>query len=118
MDAVAPSVRCSGCGQSLAPDYIGPCPNCGDTRKTHDVSLHAVAHARASLGWKHVHEYYEKHRILMPLVLIITIGSPFLGLVLAGWAGVFVGLIVGVVTFLLGLRAVTKIREIREGHEP
>ena len=71
-----------------------------------------------SLGWKRIHEYYERHPILLPLVILITVGSPFLGLVLAGWLGVVVGLVIGVVAFILGLRAVTKVREIREGHEP
>jgi hypothetical protein len=72
----------------------------------------------ASLGWQHIHEYYERHKVLLPLVLVITVASPFLGLVLAGWPGVVVGLVVGLAAFLLGLRAVTKVREIREGHEP
>lgn len=61
--------------------------------------------------------YYEKHKVLLPVVVGITLGSPFLGLVLAGWSGVVVGLAIGLLAFLLGLRAVTKVREIREGHE-
>jgi predicted RNA-binding Zn-ribbon protein involved in translation (DUF1610 family) len=117
MGTVNQSTRCSGCGQPLAPSHAGPCPNCGDTRKTHDVSVRLTAHAHVSFGWQHIHEYYERHRLLLPLVIIVTIGSPFLGLVLAGWAGVLAGLIVSCVTFILGLRAVTKVREMREGHE-
>lgn len=118
MGAVTHSSRCSGCGQPLVLDHLGSCPSCGDTRKTHEVSIHVAAKGRASLGWRHVREYYKKHTLLLSLVIGITIGAPFLGLVLAGWDGVVVGVIVGVGTFLLGLCAVTKIREIREGHEP
>ena len=112
------SVRCSGCGQALALDHAGPCPNCGDTRKTHEVHITETLHLSSSLGWQHIRERYEKHPVLLPVVITITLGAPFLGLVVAGWAGVAVGLFVGLLTFLLGLRAVTKVREIREGHEP
>ena len=69
----------------------------------------------ASMRWQHIHEYYERNPIFLPIVIFITIGSPFLGLILAGWLGVTAGLAIGLITFLLGLRAVTKVREIREG---
>jgi len=84
----------------------------------HDVHTEGTLRLHGSLGWQHIHEYYERHPILLPLVLAITVASPFLGSVLAGWLGVVVGLVIGVVAFILGLRAVTKVREIREGHEP
>ena len=72
-------------------------------------------HVSDSLRWQHVREYYEKHPVLLPGVIGITIGAPFLGLLLAGWVGVAAGIAIGGITFLLGLRAMTKVREIREG---
>ena len=80
--------------------------------------MQGTVHFHSSLGWQHIHEYYEQHKVLLPLVLVITVGAPFLGLVLAGWLGVVVGLVIGLATFFLGLRAVTQVRKIREGHEP
>jgi hypothetical protein len=65
--------------------------------------------------WQHTREYYDKHPVPLTLVIAITLGSPFLGLVLAGWAGVIIGLVVSVISLLLGFFAVTKVREIREG---
>jgi hypothetical protein len=73
----------------------------------------SAAFALASL--KHVREYYEKHQVLLAVVTIVTVGSPFLGLVLAGWIGVAVGLLIDLTAFVVGFRAVTKVREIREG---
>ena len=118
MGTVSQCTRCSRCGELLPLNHVGPCPNCDDTRKTHDVHIQETVHVHASLGWKHIHEYYERHKVLLPLVLVITVGSPFLGLVLAGMVGAVAGLIIGLAAFFLGLRAVTKVREIREGHEP
>jgi hypothetical protein len=110
-------VQCSGCGLALASDHIGPCPNCGDQRKTHILTLAASFKGEGQLNtkWQHIREYYDKHPVPLTLVLLITFGSPFLGLFLGGLAGVLIGLGVSVVSFLLGLRAVTKVREIREG---
>jgi len=116
MEADFSSTKCSGCGELLPDNYTEPCPKCGDTQKMHFVSTHDVAHAEESLGWQHIREYYERHAIFLIIVIVITIGSPFLGLVLAGWIGIAIGLVIGIATFFLGLRAVTKVREIREGH--
>ena len=69
----------------------------------------------ASAKWQTIREYYDPHPLQLTLVIVITAGSPFLGLVLAGWAGVTVGLVVSVFSFFLGFCAVTKVREIREG---
>jgi hypothetical protein len=113
--ATQDSVKCSGCSYVLSPEHSGPCPRCGDTRKTHDVHIEETVRVSAALRWQHIREHYEKHHVLLPLVIGITVGSPFLGLLLAGWVGVGVGLLIGITTFILGLRAVTKVREIREG---
>jgi hypothetical protein len=64
------------------------------------------------LSWVSVREYWEKRPLLLLFVLLVTLGSPFLGLVLAGWLGVAVGLIVSIVAFASGLFAVTRVREI------
>lgn len=116
MTAVFQSTKCSGCAEPLPEGFIEPCPKCGDTRKTHSVSIHESVTANASMSWQHIHEYYERHPVFLPIVIGITIGSPFLGLILAGWTGVVVGLFIGLIAFFLGLRAVTKVREIRKSN--
>ena len=56
----------------------------------------------------------EASSILLAISIMVTVGSPFLGLVLAGWVGVVAGVIDWVLT-LIRLRAVIKVREIQEG---
>jgi hypothetical protein len=116
MTTVSQSIKCSGCGKPLPEGFTKPCPKCGDTRKTHDVSIQETLTVSDSFKWQHIHEYYERHPIFLPVVICITLGSPFLGLFLAGSVGVIVGLVIGGIAFLTGLRAVTKVREIREGN--
>jgi len=66
-----------------------------------------------------VKDHWESYEApeLAAYLLHDTAGAPFLGLVLAGWVGVTVGLIIGAATCFLGLRAVTRVREIRHGSE-
>ena len=71
--------------------------------------------ARAETGrlsWSSVREYWEKRPLPLVFVMLLSLGSPFLGLFLAGWIGVAVGLIVSIVSFGSGLVAVTRVREI------
>lgn len=115
MTEVFHTTRCFICAEPFPDGFSKPCPKCGEVRKIHDVLIHETLTATDSVSWKHIHEYYEKSPVLLPLVILITVGSPFLGLFLAGWAGVVAGLAIGLITFYIGLRAVTKVREIREG---
>lgn len=115
MTDIAQSLECSGCNEPLPLNHPGPCPKCGDERKTHKLNIHETVNVRASLSWQHVQEYWEHHPVFLTVALILTFGSPFLGLVLAGWVGVGVGLVVAAASFFLGLRGVTKVRQIKEG---
>jgi hypothetical protein len=56
-----------------------------------------------------VRSYFKKHPFLFPLVVILTVGSPFLGFILAGWQGVVVSLVLGLVVLCLGFYAITKV---------
>jgi hypothetical protein len=70
-------------------------------------------HAEAGrLSWVKICEYWEKRPLPLLFVAALTFGSPFLGLFLAGWIGVVVGLAIAIVAFAGGLFAVTRVREI------
>lgn len=74
------------------------------------------AHAKAGrLGWTQTREYYEKRPILLSVVIAVTLGSPFLGLFLAGWIGVIAGLMIGIIAFFAGFFAITRVREEKIG---
>jgi hypothetical protein len=79
--------------------------------------LSASVRATARSRIKTVREYYDRHPIPLLLTLFITIGSPVLGLFLAGATGVLVGIAIGLVTFLLGARAIITVREIEDKGE-
>lgn len=115
MGPASQSIRCFACGELLLLDNAGPCPGCGGTQKIHVEDIHESIQAHHSIESRHVHEYHERHRTLLEFILFITVASPFLGLVIAGWSGVVVGIVIGLATFVIGLRAVIKVREIREG---
>lgn len=114
MTETSQSLRCAECDKSLPIDHKDPCPECGSLKKNHDIRINETVGVQVSekISKTAIREYYEKHPVLLPVVVLITIGSPFLGLVLAGGLGVIVGLVIGGAAFFLGLRAVTRVREI------
>lgn len=101
--------RCSHCSVELASDHSGPCPECGKEGKMIYLNLNENVKATDSLLLELSKTYFEKHPVLFPIVTIATIGSPFIGLFLAGWLGVFVGLAISIVCFVLGSKAVIKV---------
>lgn len=42
---------CQNCGAILARNHIGPCPDCEDSRRRWNESLHAAVGFQASLNW-------------------------------------------------------------------
>ena len=64
------------------------------------------------VSWSKTREYWEKRPLPLLGVIVLTIGSPFLGLVLAGWVGVVVGLVISIAAFAGGIFAITRVREI------
>jgi hypothetical protein len=103
------NAECLGCGREL--DRPGPCPDCGGANR----AIHLTARTELKLGQSmtttRLRQSLEKNKPLLAVVLVITVSSPFLGLFLAGAPGVLAGLVLGILSFALGLFAVTRVRE-------
>ena len=111
------SVQCAECGCSLAVGYKEPCPKCGSPNRQTNVALQGAIEVDTALSvsWVKTREYYKKHKLLFPMALALTIGAPFIGLFLAGWSGVVISLPLSALCFWIGLRGITKVREIERG---
>jgi hypothetical protein len=96
----------------VGPNRVGSCPNCGSLDRNITVYDEFVITDRPSLTT--LTQYWERNPILISLVLVVTLTSPVLGLILVGWFGVLVGLVIGALSLGLGFFAVTRVREMRE----
>jgi len=82
--------------------------------KNVEVKLTGVE-ARGEIGrlsWTKTREYWEKRPLVIILVVALTLSSPLIGLFLAGLPGVVVGLVVSVLSLILGFVAITRVREV------
>src|SRR5687767_8290836 len=123
-DSGRPSSRavwCSNCryefphqpGGSVNSELRGePCPCCGDTRKTYDRPLSATSTGTAILSWEATRSFLEVNKGLITLVAVVGFISSFIGLIIPGLLGALVSLIFTVLGFVVGLYAVTRVREI------
>lgn len=56
-------------------------------------------------------EHVKRHRSLFAVLVVLTFGAPFLGLVVAGISGVVVGLVVSAITWFMGPYAAERVIE-------
>jgi hypothetical protein len=103
---------CGECGQEFLNAYHGPCTACGNPRLTRVHTVREFLEASDLISGESRREFLEENPKIKWLLWAVSVGAPFLGLVLAGWAGVLVGLVLAILTQLWGPRAVIKVREI------
>lgn len=104
-------LTCAGCGKFITGKDTGPCKSCGHSVRSLYLgeNLVVVEGARKFTSTKN---FSEKRPWLFYLVWAVTLLSPFLGLVLLGWIGVFAGLLIGVGCQFAGGYAQKHIREV------
>ncbi|MGI8910917.1 MAG: hypothetical protein ACR2JR_10250 [Rubrobacteraceae bacterium] len=71
--------------------------------------------ARDSVSWERRRTFWEVNWAWLILLSIISLASPVVGLLIVGMPGVAVGLLIGIVEFVVGLFAIGKVREITRG---
>ena len=115
MTKVTQQYRCAHCHESLSRNHTGPCPKCGKEGREISVVATDTIELSDSTRWQTRREYYHKNPKVLAVVIGITFASPLLGLVVAGWVGVVIGLALSGVAIWIGPWASTKIIEIHHG---
>ena len=105
-------VECLRCGTRLPDGHTSACPFCGNEGRARTLGVAEEKNSAPRLTWEKHREYFEKKPFALGSPIAITFGAPFLGLLLIGWQGVLVGLLMGILAFWLGPVAVVKVREI------
>lgn len=109
------NIYCKHCGSMWDEDDHGTCSNCGKEGRKIIKKVEGRVNFVSSLGWLHTKEFYEKDKSALIIVLLIPIVSSFVGYFFGGAQGVIIGLGLSIIGILLGLKAITKVREIKHG---
>jgi ribosomal protein L37E len=116
MGCVAESAICNHCGKSVDPSRDEPCSHCGRyAGKKIKATVADGIGVGWSVSWTRTREFWEINWPWLILVVVISVASPFLGLLIAGILGVLLGLVIGAAEFVVGLYAIGKIRDITHG---
>ncbi len=115
MTVTTSKVECAHCGAVLPNGQTSPCPECGEKGRNISVGVAEEINIAGHVTWEKRREFYEKQPWALATVIAITLCAPFLGLVLVGWIGVLVGLVLGALSYWIGPLAITKVREIERG---
>ena len=109
------NITCANCGAYWPDTNTSVCWKCGKQAKHFKVSIQGnMPSPTGRLKWKHVHTYYEKKKVSFLIVLCIALGSPFIGLLFAGFFGILIGLVFSIISLLCGINAITRV--IKEVH--
>ncbi len=75
----------------------------------------ATAVVSASLKWKIQREFYERNRKWQIVIIAFILISTGVTYFVRGYAGAAITLTLGILGYLLGPRALTRVREIERG---
>lgn len=106
---------CRHCGASLAPAHQGPCPSCGGSGKDASVDIDFASSSQLTGSWERTREFLRFHWVWAIILSVIVLGSPFIGLLIAGPWGILIGFLLSVLSVPVGIFAVTKVHEILRG---
>jgi len=100
-------IKCVHCGRFLSPTDE-QCSACGNKDRTIRVGEKGAGIDRVKKVDRHSVERRWKWLILLA---ITTFGGALLGVVLIGWIGVIVGLVLAIISWKIGPLAKTKARD-------
>ena len=89
-------VKCRNWGRVVSPKQVGPCPRCRAFDR--DVFARDTFTFAEATSYATTREFLDTRFGSFAISLGLALGSPFLGLVLAGWPGVIVGLVISAVS--------------------
>ena len=93
--------RCSACQATLPVGSHGRCPACGKPAAGPNRSAHMDPSFKDSLTGERRREFYERHKPLAVLMILIVFISPILGVFLKGVPGLLLGVIIPVAGYYL-----------------
>jgi hypothetical protein len=112
-------VRCGKCGRildespSLDPSNREPCSECGSVVRKVDLGLTASVNVVGRLGLEIRKSWYERSLPWLLALACLTIVSGLIGgLVLHGWPSVGASVGFSLITFFVGLKAMTHVRSV------
>jgi hypothetical protein len=93
--------RCPACQTTLPVGSHGHCPACGKPATGPNRSAHMEPSFKDSLTGERRREFYEGHKPLAVLMILIVFISPILGVFLKGVPGLLLGVIIPVAGYYL-----------------
>lgn len=81
---------CAHCGRVLATYHRGPCPNCGKPVAGATGGPSGPSITR-SLGTDRRRDFYERHKLIAVLMIVMIFSFPIFGVFTMGVSGLFIG---------------------------
>lgn len=99
--------KCRSCGNEVNPQHTGKCPKCGNVG--YDIGVSIVEHTdiKESLDVVHEGKRTKKSYPLLIISFVIVFVGSFGGYLAVGVWGVSIGIVLGLVSWYVGIYAIT-----------
>jgi hypothetical protein len=101
------SIQCGECGQPLEAHRQGACPWCGSTKRHFNV---LDPHIDEKVGERKIVAFFKNNALRLAGVIALTAISSVVGLAVSGFTGFVIGLILSVVSLIVGFYVRTLMR--------
>ena len=98
---LGPLARCPICQASLAAGHYGVCSNCRTVETESNRSPSLDSSFKGLLTSERRRDFYERHKSIAVLMILIVFISPIFGVFLEGVPGLLLGAIVPIVGYYL-----------------
>lgn len=106
-------VACRNCKAALPAGHHGPCPNCGDQLTFTAGGAHSERFFKESLESNTRRGFYEGHKSIAILMIVIIFTFPIIGVFVRGVSGLLLGVVTSVLSYYLLPYAALTVRRIR-----
>ena len=108
-----PTAECTACHAPMAAAVAGPCPICGATgTKLVYATMSVTANVTPTIDIAKIRHSFAFNKLAIVALIVITLVSPLIGFLLPGLPGLVVSYALAIVGFILGLWAITRVRDI------
>ena len=97
----SPTVCCRFCQATLPAGHSGVCPDCGKSATGPNRSVHRDPSFKDSLTAERRKDFYEQHKPIAVLMVLIVFSFPILGVFLKGVPGLLLGVIIPIAGYYL-----------------
>jgi len=108
--------ECKNCGYQYTANEAPPCPKCQTSAVIRRVSVTDTLVLKDSIALEKRSEFWKSRPKVQWILRVLGVFPPLAGLLIGGALPIIIGVVTGVIVYILGPRAAYKVIQIERSH--